>query len=354
MLRRKKQLLGVAGVALVAMMTAVAWAMPAPEAAAADEYQSGSVGLTVRVQGEGDHPEVDIVSLEMDDIVVKKSFKVKVSYAKVRDVDGLHVYLMDNGAVSRAGDVTGRVAQPGEVELSLGDCAVTYSKDTQFCDVQYDLDAELSPEHQVWSYTTRAEVFSPDGFTNQDTVDFFYQSAHIVFNGEFAANGNPYVDVLLNPDVDKILIQVFDKDNNKMFVSGGNDQPLEFTRAQLEGMGLTSDGKVKIELPFSKYNIKDGTYTAGLVAYNAAGEVIAMSETKTKINYKVQGGGTDPGKPEDPDNPDNPNKPEVPDTGNNLFRNLNISNADYIITGLVAFGMVTGFAVFLIVRRNKR
>ncbi len=351
MLRRKKQLLGAVGLALVAMMTAVAWAMPAPDAAAVGETQSGSVGLTVRVQGEGRQPKVSIDSLDMDDIVVTKSFKVRISYALARDLNGLHVYLKDNGAVAEVGAVTGRVAQPGEIELPLDGCNVTYSEDTQSCDIQYTLDADLSPEQRVWSYTTRAEVFSPEGLTTQDIVNFFYQSAHIVFNGEFAANGNPYVDVLLNPDVDKIQIQVFDKDGNKVFVNGSDDVPLEFTREQLEAMGLTADGKVRVELPFDKFKIKDGAYTAGLVAYNADGEIIALSETKAKINYKSQGGSTDPGKPDEPDNPD---KPEVPDTGNNLFRNLNISNVDYIITGLVAFGMVTAFAVILIIRRNKR
>ena len=66
---------------------------------------------------------------------------------------------------------------------------------------------------------------------------------------------------------------------------------------------------------------------------------------------------SDPGPGPGPNPGPNPNPnpdPEVPDTGSNLFKDLNISNADYIVTGLLAFGFVTAFAIFLIVRRNKR
>lgn len=66
------------------------------------------------------------------------------------------------------------------------------------------------------------------------------------------------------------------------------------------------------------------------------------------------GGSDEPGKPGEPDKPGTDQKPEAPGTGLNLFKDLNISRADYIVTGLVAFGVVTGFAIFLIVRRNKR
>lgn len=98
-------------------------------------------------------------------------------------------------------------------------------------------------------------------------------------------------------------------------------------------------------------------------------EMLGLSLVK-EVSYKVKDPSnpkpdkpTDPNEPDGPNNPNNPDRPtepekpvtpETPDTGLNLFKDLNISRADYIITGLIAFGMVTAFAAFLMIRRSKR
>ena len=48
-----------------------------------------------------------------------------------------------------------------------------------------------------------------------------------------------------------------------------------------------------------------------------------------------------------------PATPELPNTGS-LVGGLNISRLDYIVTGLIAFALISGFAVYLALRKSRR
>lgn len=88
-------------------------------------------------------------------------------------------------------------------------------------------------------------------------------------------------------------------------------------------------------MPFGDYNAKDGKYTAVVVARSADGNTISMIRLDTNYAYV------------------NPNVPDTPDTGFTI-NNLNITRVDYLVTGLIVFGMVAGFALYLVRRKSRR
>jgi hypothetical protein len=49
-----------------------------------------------------------------------------------------------------------------------------------------------------------------------------------------------------------------------------------------------------------------------------------------------------------------PITPDTPNTGMLSIGDLNISRIDYLVTGLIAFGVAAGFALALIYRKSRR
>ncbi len=331
MLRQKKQLLGMMGLAFVGALTAVACAIPAPEASA---YEHG-VGLTVSVAAPGNIPEAKFTELTDQETVVRRQFSTTISYIRSEKVD---VYLRKVGE-----------PEPG-IKLT-GTCDnVTYSEEMQTCTVDYDL-GDVSSDGT--EYITNLTATGRNDAKNYDSVQFIYRAARIEYNDKVDQNsGNPIVDVSLNDKVKKVLLQAYDKNNNPLFVKDGKEVPFELNYDDIQA----GNGEYAITLPFKDYNAKAGDYRVVLFAYETEGptddSLISIDDATVKYVPK-----SDPGPGPGPNPGPNPNPnpdPEVPDTGSNLFKDLNISNADYIVTGLLAFGFVTAFAIFLIVRRNKR
>ena len=90
-------------------------------------------------------------------------------------------------------------------------------------------------------------------------------------------------------------------------------------------------GKITVELPMSDYDAPEGEYTGHVVTYDQNDDV--LGQYTFTFYYKPT--------------------PKLPNTGS-VFANLNIARADYIITGLIFFGLVAGFAIYLIGRRSHR
>lgn len=88
-----------------------------------------------------------------------------------------------------------------------------------------------------------------------------------------------------------------------------------------------------VQLPFGDYGLESGTYTIAVSAYNSMGEEL-YKPYEIQVYYEA------------------PSIP-VPDTGG-FMGNLNISKTDYLVTGLIIFGLVGigGFA--FIAKRGKK
>lgn len=391
MQRQRKQLLGLAGLALVGIMTAVACVISAPGAGAVGE--SGEVTVKVQVANPGTVPEVKIQDFTYRDTdsVFRKVFNVKVSYVRTTD---LKVYLKNTGSAP-AIDVSGASLfainpdpEADELSIDTSTCGVSFSETEQVCELTFDL-AQAAGEFFVPGTMFSARAVAVNGGVESiadDTMAFAYREAFLMsFGGQYVANGDPIMEAVLSENVKFAAIEVFDEAGNRVPIpanktfSGNDYYTLDLSQMK--------DGSLKFALPLWEAKAADGKYKVVLITYDTAeptddslnGMAMVDNVPYKKINTSDPGtnpedpnkpGGPNnpntpdrpvepgkPGKPDEPDepgNPDNPDEPEAPDTGLNLFKDLNISRADYIITGLVAFGLVTGFAIFLIVRRNKR
>lgn len=94
-------------------------------------------------------------------------------------------------------------------------------------------------------------------------------------------------------------------------------------------------GLITKVLPFAENEAANGKYTTVVVAYNAKGNIISMVNLDTEYTFI------------------NPDLPETPNTGFTIG-DLNISKVDYLITGLIVFGVVAGFALYLVYRKSRR
>jgi len=326
MQRRKKQLLGLVGLALVAAVTAIAFAMPAP-GASAEGGSIGSVELTVRVEENipQNQPWVSINSPLDGGVNVRQKLEINFSYKNANTATIKLVRLTADGQQETVTNIT-----PA--------CEMTFSNATQSCEFDYDLGAfpfeDDVKDNAGVSYQLQITPKNGALVGNEDYAQFFYRAAHIEYNDKLdEATKNPLLDVFLNDAIDYALVQVYDENGRPVFIKNGNvneQTPLRITAEQIRN----SNGQLELLLPLGDYGAKAGKYRAVLLGYGADGKLLAIA-TDADINYD---GGA---------------KPTVPDTGS-IFRDLNISRADYLIVGLMAFGLITGFAIFLVVRRNRR
>jgi hypothetical protein len=121
--------------------------------------------------------------------------------------------------------------------------------------------------------------------------------------------------------IDKVIITVYDENGNPV-----------------DGMPpiVVQPPVSKVEIPFDQYGIPEGEYTLVIQPFNSAGE--ALFDTVTlNINYTGE---------------EDIVVPSTADTGG-LFKNLNISRADYLISGIGIF-LVVGIGGILFIRKHDK
>lgn len=311
---KKKQLLGFFGLALVIAMTAVAYSLPAPGAAAQD------LNISVTVTAEAGSAR--IISPANGAVLTGHSTTMSVSYNKIRSMStsmtcknasGEEVFKETRNATLTG--QTGVVNETYTLPEDAGDVSCVASMSSQ------GLNGE--PYDDSVSFSFRA-MSLPDPGTpddpNKPSEDPDKPSE------DFDDDNNPIVDITVSDDVEQVSVQVFDVDKNPVFVDeNGNAKPLLTTKDAFK------DGKLTITLPMSDYKAKPGKYVAYFTATNSKGEVVSVNEYWFEYVPKV----------------------ETPGTGS-IFKDMNLSRADYLVTGLVAFGAVAGFAVYLVFRKSRR
>lgn len=317
---KKKQLLGFVGLALVFAMTAIAYSLPAPGAAAQD------LNISVTVTDDGEEGSARIISPAQDSVFIGRTTTLSMSYRKIRsmsttvkctDKSGAEVYnKTENVALD---GVTGVVNKAVEVPMAEGDVSCV---------------AEMSatglsnePYNDSVSFTFRAmSLINPgteDGPVKPPVNPD--EPCEGPTCGKVDKDNNPIVEGVVSDDVEKVTVQVYDADNNPIFVDkDGNETPLVTTKDALK------DGKLLITLPMSEYDAKPGKYVAIFTATNSDDKVISTNTYWFEYMPKV----------------------EAPGTGS-IFKDLNLSRADYLLTGLVAFGAAAGFALYLVFRKSR-
>ena len=137
--------------------------------------------------------------------------------------------------------------------------------------------------------------------------------------------GDVYVDVNFPEGASTAIIRVTDTDGNEVLVPITVDNPT--------GTGATT---VKVKLPFgTEGGLSNGDYYISIDFYGPAGNLMPEYSARMKYHYTGQ--------------PDIP----VPDTGG-MTGVLNIANKDFLITGVIIFGIVAVSGVTVLMKGKKK
>ncbi len=296
----KKRIFGLLGLTMVGAMLAAAISIPSPDASAMET----DVNVTVRVNEIS--LSVAFTSPQDGAILTNPDLEVSTSYSKATKIDYFLSYTNQDGQ---------------DVRIPVGSFSPTDDDGVH----SFMLDLRRYTGNNNFRLSTIA--YGATGDQREDTVSFQYRVMNATYDG-VDAKGDPKIKAEVSTDVDKIQVQVYDKDGNALFVDeNGAEHPIIVNRDQID-----ENGQVMITLPFAEYGADPGDYTAVLVSYDAAGNIIAINPVD--FPYVL------------------PGTPEVPDTGI-FIGDLNISRLDYLLTGLIAFGAVGGMAIYLICRRSR-
>ncbi len=305
----KKQLLGFGGLALVVAMTAFATTLPTGAVSRA----SGDVEIVVQVYGTNLET---VINSPLDGEVYSNS---KIDFSETH---------------SHADDVT-YVLQKLNADGTVAEEWALTAYDIHGSDVsgvtEFTLDLEDYGGTGVYVFRSAATK-SDTGATQEDAVQFTYAAIDADQDDVEVKNDDKKVSfkVSYTSGIKSLAYQIYDKDGNAVgtkFVTNTS------TPATGGSMDLTID--------FSSFNLSTGDYTIRIEGYDefdAGGDLIDTASVK--FHYTA------------PEEPDEPVTPVVPDTGS-LLSALNISRADYLITGLIGFVGISIIALIAI-RRSKR
>ncbi|MBR3143895.1 hypothetical protein IKF12_01700 [Candidatus Saccharibacteria bacterium] len=296
----QKQIFGCFGLGVVAAMTVTAAFIPLPEASAATNLTD-----TIHVRVVGDTPEISgITGITDGQIITDPEVTVGINYNDVDTVGFKLTYTNEDGTTT--------VYDPIFPEIDA-DFVDGSAENTMHLD---ENQFNIGGSHGYGDYVLTITATGEDGVPHETNIRFTYAPF------EADASQNTTTGMI---DVNATDINTDNIDHIDIYVDG-------------EKVGeLGPDGKYTF-IPEDTTTAKD--YHIQFAGVDADGNIIYMSGYNDMIVHFDPGLVPDTG---------------VPDTGG-LFRNLNISREDYLITGLIVFFIIgiVGFGVVARNRRNKR
>lgn len=394
----KKHLLGLGGLALVTAMTAVAFSIPAPDASAYEQAAvSGEVVVQVKVYS--GNPEIKINAPLDGTITTNRNITISNTYSDADSVDNILTFGNTMGRANTAKDLRAKLNIPVSTPAN-GDDAFTV-----------DLRQFGGYDHYLLTSVLRS-----DESTLEDSVTFRYVPANITQIGT-DANGDPIFLVEYDEGVNHVEIQIYDELGNPVLKEpfqynvknpdeGGAEEvtiPLGANKADTGDYlaSVTPFGPVaEAEVENSAYDAASQTLTADLswddnaeVIYiqilDAYGQPIDLQYPYVIANPGTAGSDSIVIDLSDLDLSDfdltyyeviatpyaianstknidqldmmhgpvstnfHYTKPiQVPNTGD-IMQMLNLSRADYLMTGLIAFGSTAIFALVFLARKKE-
>lgn len=308
MKKTNKKLIGLFGLAFVIAMTIVASTLPGPMASA---ISSVTDHVTVVVLNPEEAPAANIGSPSSGDKFITPEQEISINYHNIKSYKLIVTYTDENGVEHPSETVVEE-----NVEGGVGPASHNFRA--------------IAEQFGYGKYTLRLDAIGDDDAPLPgDTIEFEYVAIEADSSSE-SETGNPYIDLDFDQDqesltddlkIDKVVITVYDKNGNPV-----------------DGMPpiVVQPPVNKVEIPFDQYGIPEGEYTLVIQPFNLAGE--ALFDTVTlNINYTGE---------------EDIVVPSTADTGG-LFKNLNISRADYLITGIGIF-LVVGIGGILFIRKHDK
>lgn len=297
--KTQKKIIGFFGLVLVIAMTLLAMYFPESETSAISTLTDT---LTVKViSGVAD---VELISPQPGSVVTHADNTIKFSYSNIISAELVLIKKESDGSTS---------THPIE----------TYTIDDEYGERTINVDFQgLGLGYGDYVVTLRAKGAS--GTTDEDSIEFSYYpvTAEVTENEE---TGDIVVDLDYDPynpddpasdgEVAEVVINVYDENGNLV--------------EELSPIVVTPPA-TEVEIPFSEHDLPGGTYTVKATAYDKDGNQL-YEFYATHAVYNVV---------------------PVPNTGG-LLSNLNISKADYLITGAIIFLLAGIFGVVFIAKRQK-
>lgn len=278
MKKTKKRVLGLLGLTLVAITTIFAAFLPGPGASAEGGITTVTDTISVRVVGS--QPAVRIIGLDEKEVVYPDQ-PFSVEYENIYDASVTLTYTNQEGETTTY-DLGGFVpdynnGEPKEYPLDLSDYGYGYYL-VKVVGNGFGAD-NIAEDLKAFTY------YPVTGEASEDESDGLVY-LHLHYDTE-------------NENISTIGINIYDESGNLV----GVISPI-----------TVNSPDTKVELPFSENDLATGNYRIEITAYDPTGVALY----KPYITYYYYE--TIP----------------VPDTGG-LFKNLNISRADYVITGVLIF-----------------
>lgn len=313
MKKTQKKIFGLLGLGLVVGMTAVAVILPGPEASAATST-SFTDNISVRVLDEV--PSATILSPSSGEEVVSRDNPIVIDYTNMKRYTITITYTDEDG-----NEHTKVIADETTTPETEG--AGTISQDFR----------PYAEEFGYGKYTVKVTGEGLDGSDVEDSVDFEYVAVRgdIENPGSEGGIDNP-TEITIDLDYDdedtslgeddkvtQIVIEVFDDNGN---------------RVDAIPTIVATPPQKQVTIDFEKYGVPSGYYTIVLTPYNAKGNALYK-----ELRFRVYYDGSIV-------------VPSTADTGG-LFKGLNISSSDYLITGIGVFLVVGIGGLVLIAKRSK-
>ncbi len=326
MKRTHKKIFGLFGLILVAAVTIFAAFLPSPKTLAAD---SGSFTDEISVRVTGSTPSIDVDGIEQDSVSPDGRRTATIPYSGVESIVVKIIYTDEDGNEY----VT--TLPTKYVDYATGTATLTF--DTLTGD--YDLDGVTGG---MVAYGYGDYEIEVEGYIGDSLVA---GPIHVEFETNPIGDGTQIVkeEGAGDDGSDKYYLDV-DYDNNGEVPGGADVDRINIRIFNESGEEVTAPLTIvapdtRVELPFAEWG--EGKYRIEITAYDGSGNVIYKSPAYV-FEYNYSPGGDEP--------------LPVPGTGDTggIMGNLNISKTDYIITGLIIFGIIGVSAAVFISKHDKK
>lgn len=294
----KKKLLGIGGLAIVTAMTAFACQLPAGAVSA-----GGSTEIVVEVYSI--NTETSITKPLDGDIFSNPVVDFSETHSHVKNVK----YYLDKV------DVNNKVVKTWE----LTDHEVIGEDESGHTDFSLNLD-----EYGGYGrYVFRSEATSPNNLSYTDSVSFTYAAISADQSSLVSNPAEVKFRVNYTTGVQSLTYQLLD--------ASGSPVSEQFTK---NTSSSATGGYEDIVIDMSDMDLPAGDYKIYIVGHSlidGAGKNIGAAI----LNFSYAG------------------SPNVPDTGS-LLASLNIARADYLITGVVGFTIISIVALVIIKKAHRK
>ena len=318
MQKTTKKLLGLVGLALVMLLTIVAYLLPT-NGVYAEGVTAGTDTLIVTVYNI--NPSIKINEPETDYLTTSPALDVDFTYENAAYVDFTLTYIDENGATQT---VALPRFEPENLDPTYGVDSDTKRITINLHSVDIGSGETLDYNHYVLSVVSGGPV----GESGGDSIEFDYVPAILNQTGTDENTNDPIVEIENDEGVAKVEIMPIDSEGNPLL-----DEPFVVT-IQPNGSGEYPAGTQTVTLPYTANGLDTGEYMVKITSYNAEEEELYSTKDIYDTEYEQ------------------PEAPEAPNTGA-LLEKLNIAETDYAITIAIVFAAVSAIAFRFLIRKKK-